>query len=75
MLTCPRCDGQGFVLKAQIIKTNEMVFICDECDATWFALEAIYSQPWVDFGTYMEGKGISPTWDELKILSDATSQR
>ena len=75
MLTCPRCDGQGFVLKARIIKTNEIIFVCDECDATWFAPEVIYSQPWVDLGTYMEGKGISPTGKELEVLSDATSQR
>jgi transcription elongation factor Elf1 len=71
MLTCPRCDGQGSVLKAKIIKTNELIFICDECDATWFSLDAVSYQPWVDFGTYMERKNLSSAWNELKILGDA----
>jgi hypothetical protein len=71
MLICPRCDGQGSVLKAQIKKTREMIFICDECDAMWLSLEAVGSQPWVDFGTYMEEKALSPTWEEIEILGEA----
>jgi hypothetical protein len=71
MLVCPRCDGQGSVVRAQVVKTNKTIFICDECDATWFTLEAIESEAWVDYGTHMEEQGLSPTWDELKILGDA----
>lgn len=71
MLVCPRCDGQGAVLKAQVIKMNKLIFICDECDATWLAFESIGSEPWVDFGDQMERWGLPPTWDQLKILGEA----
>lgn len=71
MLVCPRCDGQGSVMNAQVVRNNTTIFVCDECDATWFSLEAIGSEPWVDYGTYMEEQGLSPTWDELNILGEA----
>lgn len=32
-IICPMCDSQGYVLKAKVKKTGEILWICDECDA------------------------------------------
>ncbi len=32
---CQRCDQQGAIYKAKIVPTNEIVYICDECDGVW----------------------------------------
>lgn len=71
MLECPRCDGQGSVMKAEIVKKNTTIFICDECEATWFSLAAIGTEPWVDYGTYMQEQRLSLAWDELTIQGEA----
>lgn len=68
MLICPRCT-HGYVLKVQLIERGEVLFLCDECEATWLSRDAIGSEPWVDFTTYTEGKGLPPLWDGLKILT------
>jgi hypothetical protein len=65
-MLCPRCE-QGDIAKAKIIKTEKEVFVCKECEATWFSASAIGVSPFLDFGTYMEGIGLSPLWDELSI--------
>lgn len=73
MLVCPRCDGQGSIVKAEIKYINKLIFICDECEAIWFSRDAIFLQAWEDFGTYMENNNLSPTWDELRVLGDEFS--
>ena len=65
-MLCPRCE-QGDIAKAQIKKTGKDVYVCQECEATWFTLNEIGVAPFVDFGTYMEEVGLSPLWDELNI--------
>lgn len=65
-MLCPRC-AQGDITKAQIKKTGQDIYVCQECEATWFALTDIGVAPFVDFGTYMEGIELAPLWDELNI--------
>lgn len=67
-MLCPRCE-QGDVVAAQIRRTDAVLFVCQECEATWFAKDEIGRAPFVDFGTYMEELGLQPLWDEL-IVSD-----
>lgn len=64
---CPRCDGQGHVLKARIVRTGDNIFVCDECDAAWSSEDEIATKSFVDFGTMMEGMGLPPYWEELAI--------
>lgn len=65
-MLCPRCE-QGDVVAAQIRRTGAALFVCKECEATWFAVDDIGQAPFVDFGTYMEELGLQPLWDELIV--------
>ncbi|WP_089400511.1 zf-TFIIB domain-containing protein [Noviherbaspirillum humi] len=65
-MLCPRCE-QGDIVKAQIKKNGEEIFVCQECEATWFALKEIGVSPFTDFSAYMEGLGLCPLWDELIV--------
>ncbi|MFZ6640194.1 hypothetical protein ACO0LL_10665 [Undibacterium sp. TC4M20W] len=65
-MLCPRCE-QGDVAKAQINKTGKDIYVCQECEASWFTLHDIGVAPFTDFGTYMEEIGLFPLWNELNI--------
>jgi ribosomal protein L37AE/L43A len=65
-MLCPRC-AQGDIAVAQIKKTGQDIYVCQECEATWFSSTDIGVMPFVDFGTYMEKLDLSPLWDELNI--------
>ncbi|MGF7134105.1 hypothetical protein P3T40_005606 [Paraburkholderia sp. EB58] len=66
-MLCPRCE-QGDIAKAKIKKTGAVLFVCQECEATWFSLEDIGVAPFVDFGTHMEEISLAPLWSELEIM-------
>ena len=51
IIVCPRCDGQGHILKKLIKFNKEMIYICDECDAIWFNDEKIQSGNFIDYST------------------------
>jgi len=68
-MLCPRCE-QGDVCKAQIKSNGKLVYVCQECEATWFSAEAVGVESFVDFGTYMEGVGLPPLWSSLTVLPD-----
>lgn len=63
---CPRCD-QGEVVMATINKTKDAIYICEECEATWFNESDIGEKPFVDFGIHMKSLGLEPLWSEITI--------
>jgi transcription elongation factor Elf1 len=63
-MLCPRCE-QGEVVEARIKKTAQIIYVCQECEATWFEKEKIGIEKFVDFGTYMEEHKMRPLWREL----------
>ena len=65
-MLCPRC-AQGDISKARINKTSQDIYVCQECEATWFSSADIGVVPFVDFGTYMVSLKLSPLWNELNI--------
>jgi uncharacterized protein (DUF983 family) len=65
-MICPRCE-QGDIAIATITKTGQSVYVCEECEAMWFAKNDIGPSSFVDFGTYMEEIGLLPLWDELSV--------
>ncbi len=67
-MICPRCDEQGVVLKAEVRTTGEILHVCDECEATWFNIEAIGRDAFVDFSIYMEEIGLPPLWSSIYVL-------
>lgn len=66
---CPRCQ-QDDVVKAMIKATRSIIFICPECEATWFSIGEIKFPGFVDYMTYMSSIGLSHLWDELEIISE-----
>lgn len=66
---CPRCD-QGFVVKVEVLKTGVVLFVCMECDATWFNKGDVGILAFFDFGTYMMEQGSPPLWSEVRVLDD-----
>ncbi len=68
-MLCPRCV-QGEVVKVRIIANDTRLFVCQECEASWFLYEDIGVKAFVDYGTYMEGLGLKPLWSELQIIPE-----
>lgn len=57
-VVCPRCDGNGLVYKAKVANLdNQILYICDECDASWEENTLISRATFVDLSTYLEQKG------------------
>ena len=65
-MLCPRCE-QGDVIRGMIISTNEVIYVCQECEASWSNAEDVGKEPFFDFGTYMVGLGLNPLWTELEL--------
>lgn len=66
---CPRCE-QDYIAHVRIKATGTELFLCPECDATWFGVEAIGVEPYFDYETYVKSLGLSTLWGELEILSE-----
>lgn len=65
-MLCPRCE-QGHIVQAKIIANGTAVFVCQECEATWFSVKEIGISSFIDFGTYMQSLGLKPLWSELQV--------
>lgn len=64
---CPRC-GQGWVVRALVKKTNQSIYLCQECDATWATSNAIGEASWRDFASVMVQlslSGSSEQWQQI----------
>jgi len=48
-----------------IRRSGADLFVCEECEATWFVASEIGAKPFVDLGTHLRSLGLAPTWDEL----------
>lgn len=70
-MICPRCDGQGTVGEAKLKGVDDTVFVCDECDAMWRAVEEVGHLPWDDFATAMSLHGISEPWSLIESKVEA----
>ncbi|QWH20691.1 3'-5' exonuclease (plasmid) [Bacillus mycoides] len=58
-VVCPRCDGNGLIYKAEIKNLNQIVFVCDECDATWLQKTNISLDNFINFEMFLEENGCS----------------
>ncbi|PLR77525.1 3'-5' exonuclease [Bacillus sp. V3-13] len=64
-VVCPRCDGNGLIYKAKIVDLKLIVYICDECEATWVS-EDIRKDNFQDLTTFLENNGL--TYSNTQIL-------
>ncbi|SMR83580.1 Transcription factor zinc-finger [Aliiroseovarius halocynthiae] len=70
---CPRCE-QDWVRRASVKKTGKLIFVCPECEATWFSEDEIEYATFNYFNLFMERQGIDPDWSELEILGVVTNK-
>ncbi|SFJ33561.1 hypothetical protein SAMN05421753_11899 [Planctomicrobium piriforme] len=68
-MQCPRCDGQGIVEKLRVRSTGEILYVCDECEATWLETEKISIDSFRDFTTYMRSIGLKGLLPEIEIIT------
>jgi len=66
-VACPGC-GQGWVVPVRVKSTGVHLFVCEECETTWFREEEIGSARPTNFMDYMESQGMKGLWTELERL-------
>ena len=64
-IECQRCR-QGSVQAMRIRSTHILLWVCDECEATWKSKDKVNIDQFEDYGTLMMGIGRSPLWSELE---------
>ena len=66
---CPRCENN--LIKAVVVKTNEPVLICDDCEGLWLESEkSLTGLNDLRLRAYLESNGLQPTWDSVRIIED-----
>lgn len=69
-IRCPRCDQQGQIRKALIKKTNEVVLLCDECDALWRLDMPLSAERFLQLAPYLESQGLFAYLAEYDFIED-----
>ncbi len=57
---CPRCE-QDLIKKVHVGVTDQTIFHCYECEATWFCEHAIEFATFLDLSTYLGRKNLEPS--------------
>lgn len=68
-MLCPRCE-QGDIVKVRVVGDEKYLYVCQECEASWFLCEDIGIKSFFDYGGYMKGIGRKPLWSELEIIHE-----
>lgn len=66
-IECPGC-GQGWVIPVRVRKTGIHLFVCEECETTWFHAEEIGRPLPTNFMDYMQSQGLRGLWSEVERL-------
>ncbi len=56
-LYCPRCDGNGFIYKGQIAGSDNILYICMECEAVWHDPSLISMKKFYELSTILNEIG------------------
>ncbi|CAM3904848.1 3'-5' exonuclease [Mesobacillus zeae] len=56
-VVCPRCDGNGLVYKSRVVDLDLIIYICDECEASWQNEEIILNE-FQDLSAFLQDKGL-----------------
>lgn len=65
LIECRRC-GQGYVRAMRVRATKILLWVCEECEATWTSQAEVNVGDFEDYGTLMARIGRSCLWSELK---------
>lgn len=58
---CPRCE-QDYVYQQRIRPLNQVVYLCEECDALWEIGMTLSKETYQDFQSYMQAFGHRGDW-------------
>ncbi|SFT02335.1 hypothetical protein [Marininema halotolerans] len=64
-VVCPRCNGNGLIFKAKISELDLIIYVCDECDATWGNEDDILFNKFSDLSIFINNFGLNE--DEVNI--------
>lgn len=64
-MICPICE-QGEILKVKNKKSNDIFYICEECDSIW--TKEISDEYISIFENYSERNNITNSWSEIEII-------
>ncbi|OZO04960.1 hypothetical protein B7453_08435 [Pseudomonas sp. IB20] len=65
LIECQRC-GQGYVRAMRVRSTQRLLWVCEECDATWKRQADVNVSQFEDYATLMAAMGHSGLWDALE---------
>ena len=66
-MICPYCL-QGEILKVRIIKTSELIHICDECDTVWKYDDKISESNGLTCKCFLTERNCPVSWREFDII-------
>lgn len=62
-----KCCGQADIYKVKIEKTNEIVYLCAECDALWFD-EELKDEEAITLRLYMRERNLNPVKEKYIVI-------
>ena len=65
LIECQRC-GQGYVRAMRVRSTQLLLWVCEECEATWASQAEVNVCNFEDYGTLMASIGRRGLWSELE---------
>jgi transposase-like protein len=63
---CPCCD-QGWVTRAILAESGHVLYVCDECDASWLDSSSIGGVRAESLEPYMQRLGVRHPWKTLSF--------
>lgn len=64
---CPCCDGNGLIFKTRLKCNNLILYVCDECDATWEHPQDIDTIKGQCFGVILDEYDVG--WGNLEFIN------
>lgn len=62
---CPSCDGNGLIFKTRLKCNNLVLYVCDQCDATWKHSEDIGAKQFLCLQIMLDEYGVG--WGNLEL--------
>ena len=66
---CARLDD-GVVNRARVRQTGTIIYVCEECDATWLDGDAIRRDNWQDLQACLSTLGVQGRWSQLEDVEE-----
>ncbi len=65
---CPRCKQGPDLHRIRVEGLDGIIYVCYECDATWFSEDVIVSESPQDFNAVLVRHGLDPVTAKQTVL-------